>query len=38
MRSRMLTGLGLVAAFYLGWSLHSDRDVASAQARNKPLQ
>jgi quercetin dioxygenase-like cupin family protein len=33
MRSRLLTGLALVAAFYLGWSLHGDRDVASAQTR-----
>jgi hypothetical protein len=37
MRSRILTGLGLVATFYLGWSLHGDRDVALAQARNKPI-
>ncbi len=37
MRSRMFTGLALVAAFYLGWSLHGDRDVVSAQARNKPI-
>ena len=37
MRSRMLTAVALVAAFYLGWSLHGDRDVASAQARNKPI-
>lgn len=35
MRSRLLTGLALVAAFYLGWSLR-DRDVASAQTR-KPI-
>jgi quercetin dioxygenase-like cupin family protein len=37
MRSRMLIGIGLVASFYLGWSLHGDRDVASAQAARKPV-
>src|SRR5689334_300555 len=36
MRSRLLTGLALVAAFSLGWSLHG-RDVASAQAARKPI-
>ena len=36
MRSRLLTGVALVAAFYLGWSVHGDRDVASAQTR-KPI-
>ena len=37
MRSRMLTGLALVSAFYLGWSLRGVGDVASAQVRNKPI-
>ena len=37
MRSRLLTALALVAAFYLGWSVRSDRDVASAQAAPKPI-
>ena len=36
MRSRLLTGVALVAAFYLGWSVRGDRDVASAQTR-KPI-
>ena len=36
MRSRLLTGVALVAAFYLGWSVRADRDVASAQTR-KPI-
>ena len=36
MRSRLLTGIALVAAFYLGWSVRADRDVASAQTR-KPI-
>ena len=36
MRSRLLTGLALVAAFFLGWSVR-DRDVASAQAAPKPI-
>jgi len=35
MKSRLLTGVALVAAFYLGWSVR-DRDVASAQTR-KPI-
>ena len=35
MKSRLLTGIALVAAFYLGWSVR-DRDVASAQTR-KPI-
>jgi len=33
---RLLTGLALVAAFFLGWSVRGDRDVASAQTR-KPI-
>ena len=33
---RLLTGVALVAAFFLGWSVRGDRDVASAQAR-KPI-
>jgi len=37
MRSRLLTALALVAAFYLGWSIRGDRDVASAQAARKPI-
>ena len=37
MRSRLLTGLALVGAFYLGWSVRGDRDVASAQAARKPI-
>jgi hypothetical protein len=37
MRSRLLTALALVAAFYLGWSVRGDRDVASAQAARKPI-
>jgi len=37
MRSRLLTALGLMAAFYLGWSIRGDRDVASAQAARKPI-
>lgn len=36
MTRRLLTGLGLVAAFFLGWSVRGDRDVASAQER-KPI-
>ena len=36
MSSRLLTGLALVAAFFLGWSLRGDHDVASAQTR-KPI-
>jgi quercetin dioxygenase-like cupin family protein len=36
MKSRLLTGIALVAAFYLGWSVRADRDVASAQTR-KPI-
>jgi len=36
MRSRLLTGVALVAAFYVGWSVRGDRDVASAQTR-KPI-
>jgi len=36
MRSYLLTGLALVAAFYLGWSLRADRDIVLAQAR-KPI-
>ena len=36
MRSRLLTGLALVAAFLLGWSVR-DRDVASAQTAPKPI-
>jgi hypothetical protein len=32
-----LTALALVAAFYLGWSVRGDRDVASAQAARKPI-
>jgi quercetin dioxygenase-like cupin family protein len=35
MTNRLLTGIALVAAFYLGWSVR-DRDVASAQTR-KPI-
>jgi quercetin dioxygenase-like cupin family protein len=31
-----LTGIALVVAFYLGWSVRADRDVASAQTR-KPI-
>jgi quercetin dioxygenase-like cupin family protein len=34
--TRLLTGLALVAAFFLGWSVRGDRDVASAQTR-KPI-
>src|SRR5258705_9057977 len=37
MRSRLLTALALVAAFYLGWSVRGDRDVVSAQAARKPI-
>ena len=37
MTRRLLTGLGLVAAFFLGWSVRGDRDVASAQAARKPI-
>lgn len=37
MKSRLLTGLALVAAFYLGWSVRGDREVASAQAARKPI-
>ena len=33
---RLLTGVALVAAFFLGWSVRGDRDVASAQTR-KPI-
>ena len=29
----VLTGVAIVAAFYLGWSIRGDRDVASAQTR-----
>ena len=36
MKSRLLTGIALVVAFYLGWSVRADRDVASAQTR-KPI-
>ena len=36
MKSRLLTGIALVGAFYLGWSVRADRDVASAQTR-KPI-
>jgi quercetin dioxygenase-like cupin family protein len=36
MKSRLLTGVALVVAFYLGWSVRADRDVASAQTR-KPI-
>ena len=36
MKSRLLTAIALVAAFYLGWSVRADRDVASAQTR-KPI-
>jgi hypothetical protein len=36
MRSRLLTALALVAAFYLGWSVRGD--VASAQAQRKPIK
>jgi hypothetical protein len=36
MRSRLLTGLALVAAFALGWSVRGNQDVASAQTR-KPI-
>jgi len=36
MRSRLLTGLALVAAFSLGWSVRGNQDVASAQTR-KPI-
>ena len=36
MTRRLLTGLGLVAAFVLGWSVRGDRDAASAQER-KPI-
>ena len=34
--NRLLTGVALVAAFCLGWSVRGDRDVASAQTR-KPI-
>jgi len=37
MRARLLTVVALVAAFYLGWSVRGDRDVASAQAQRKPI-
>ena len=37
MRSRLLTGLALVAAFFLGWSVRGDRDVALAQTAPKPI-
>ena len=37
MRSRLLTALALVAAFYIGWSVRGDHDVASAQAARKPI-
>ena len=36
MRSRLLTGIALVAAFFLGWSVRGDQNVASAQTR-KPI-
>lgn len=36
MTNRLLTGIALVVAFYLGWSVRADRDVASAQTR-KPI-
>ena len=36
MTKRLVVGLSLVAAFFLGWSLRGDRDVASAQTR-KPI-
>ena len=36
MKRRLLTGVALVVAFYLGWSVRADRDVASAQTR-KPI-
>ena len=36
MTRRLLTGLGLVAAFVLGWSVRGDQDAASAQER-KPI-
>jgi len=37
MTRRLLTGIGLIAAFFLGWSVRDDRDVASAQAARKPI-
>jgi quercetin dioxygenase-like cupin family protein len=37
MRSRLLTGLALVAAFCLGWSVRGEQDVVSAQAARKPI-
>jgi len=33
MTNRLVTGVALVAAFFLGWSLRGDPDVASAQTR-----
>lgn len=36
MTNRLVTGVALVAAFFLGWSLRGDRNVASAQTR-KPI-
>ena len=36
MTKRLLTGLALVAAFFLGWSVRGDHDAASAQTR-KPI-
>jgi len=34
---RLLTGVALVAAFFLGWSVRGDQNVASAQAARKPI-
>ena len=36
MRRRLLTGIALVAAFFLGWSVR-DRDAVSAQQARKPI-
>jgi quercetin dioxygenase-like cupin family protein len=38
MTKRLLTGVAIMAAFYLGWSIRGDRDVASAQAARKPIR
>ena len=35
--SRVLAAVALVAAFYLGWSVRGDRDIASAQQARKPI-
>lgn len=35
--SRILTGIAIVGAFFLGWSVRGGRDVVSAQAALKPI-